>query len=192
MSRVERSEATRALLVETARGLFAQRGYAAVGTEEIVRAAGLTRGALYHHFADKRDLFRAVVEDVEQRLAADIARTAGAVDPADALLVGARAFLDACREQPVRRIGLIDAPAVLGWEEFRAIDERYGLGLVQATLQAAMDAGAIARQPVRPLAHVLLGAITEAGMMVAQSGDPAATRDEVAAVLQRLIEGLRG
>src|ERR1700704_5320380 len=178
-----RSEATRAALIETARRLFAERGYADVGTEEIVRAAGVTRGALYHHFAGKRELFQAVYEDVERRLVERIAESAvqSAGDPLQALHAGAQAFLDACEDPAVQRIALLDAPSVLGWEEWREIGMRYGFGLVQATVQAAMDAGLIEEQPVVPLAHLLLGAIDEGAMLVARADDGGETRQQVGA-----------
>src|SRR6476646_3250636 len=171
--KAEQSEATRATLVAVARVLFAKRGYAAVGTEQIVRAAGVTRGALYHHFAGKRELFQAVYEDVEQRLVERIAESAvqSAGDPLQALHAGAQAFLDACEDPAVQRIALLDAPSVLGWEEWREIGLRFGFGLVQATLQAAMEAGQIEAQPVSPLAHLLLGEIDEGAMLVARASD---------------------
>src|SRR5918999_4564612 len=138
----ERSEATRARLMAVARELFAKRGYAGVGTEEIVRRAKVTRGALYHHFRDKRDLFRAVHEQHEQELVERIgAAMQGVDDPFEVLVTGTRAFLDACMEPAMIRIALIDAPAVLGWEEWREIGARYGLGLVTAGPQGAMGAG---------------------------------------------------
>jgi AcrR family transcriptional regulator len=189
----ERSEATRSALVATARALFAQRGYAEVGTEEIVRATGVTRGALYHHFAGKIELFRAVYEDVERELVERIGSTAvsSADDPLQALHAGAQAFLDACEDPAVQRIALLDAPAVLGWEQWRAIGLRYGFGLVEGTVQAAMDAGLIEAQPVRPLAHLLLGAIDEGAMLVARAEDGGKTREEVGAAVVRLLEALR-
>ena len=189
----ERSQATRAALMQTARELFAERGYAAVGTEEIVRAAGVTRGALYHHFDDKRALFEAVYEDVEQRLleriAAD-AEAAAANDPLQTLRNGMDAFLAACEDPAVQRIALIDAPAVLGWEKWREIGMRYGLGLVQGVLQAAVDAGQIEPQPVAPLAHLLLGAVDEGAMLIARAEDEGRTRADVAASLGRLLDAL--
>jgi AcrR family transcriptional regulator len=190
----ERSEATRAALVAAARTLFARHGYAAVGTEEIVRAAGVTRGALYHHFRDKQDLFLAVCEQVEGELTERIAQRVigdGAGDPVAALLAGAQMFLDVCAEPEIQRITLLDAPSVLGWERWREMGQRYGLGLVQAALQAAMDAGELEPQPVRPLAHLLLGALDEAALLVARSDDPAATRAEVGETVARLIAALR-
>src|SRR3954447_18136356 len=138
----QRSAATREKLLAAGRELFGARGYADVGTEEIVRAAGVTRGALYHQFADKRDLFRAVFEELEaQRIADAEAQIAEATDLLDALRRGCRGWLEACLRPEAERIVLTDAPAVLGWEEWRAIGERHGLGVVIALLQAGMDAG---------------------------------------------------
>jgi AcrR family transcriptional regulator len=190
-TRVERGRATRAALLRVARELFAERGYAGVGTEEIVAAAGVTRGALYHHFVDKRDLFRAVHEDLERSLVESIAADMdGVEDPYELLLVGVRSFLDACEEPAVIRIALLDAPTVLGWAEWRAIDARYGLGLVTAGLDNAMRAGALREQDVRPLAHLMLGALGEAALLIGNAPDPAATRREVEPALVSLIEGL--
>ena len=186
-----RSEATRRRLVSAARGLFGARGYAEVGTEEIVRAAGVTRGALYHQFRDKADLFAAVAEEIEAEIAEGIADTAGAgADPVGALRIGARLFLDACAEPQVERIILLDAPAVLGSEAWRDLAGRYGLGLVQFGLQAAIDAGAIVPQPVVPLSHVLVGALNECALYVARAEDPAAAREQCVAVLDRILNGL--
>jgi AcrR family transcriptional regulator len=188
----QRSRATREKLLTAARALFAARGYAAVGTEEIVRAAGVTRGALYHQFRDKEELFEAVFEEVEaettQRIA-DVALT-GATDPLAALRAGARAFLTICTEPEVERIALLDAPAVLGWTRWREIGFRHGLGLVAATLQAGMDAGAIAPQPLTPLSHLLLSALDEGALLVARAADPATARAEVEVVIDRLLDGL--
>jgi len=191
--KAEQSEATRTALIATARELFAERGYAAVGTEEIVRATGVTRGALYHHFAGKKELFQAVYEEVERQLVERIAASAvsSAGDPLQALHAGAQAFLDACEDPAVQRIALVDAPSVLGWEQWRAIGLRYGFGLVQGTVEAAMDAGLIDRQPVRPLSHLLLGAIDEGAMLVARADDGGETREQVGASIARFLEALR-
>src|SRR5207244_9454488 len=191
--KAQQSEATRAALIAAARALFAQRGYAAVATEEIVQAAGVTRGALYHHFAGKLELFEAVYEDVERELVERIALAAmsGASDPLAALHAGAQAFLDACEDPAVQRIALLDAPSVLGWERWREIGLRYGFGLVQATVQAALDAGLIERQPVGPLAHLLLGAIDEGAMLIARAQDGGRTRAEVGASVARFLDALR-
>ena len=191
----ERSMATRAALIDTARTLFAERGYAAVGTEEIVRAAGVTRGALYHHFDGKLELFAAVYEQVESELVQGIAE---AVDTADAaplhvLHAGARAFLDACEnDAAVQRIALIDAPSVLGWERWREIGLRYGLGLVRGTIEAAVQAGEIEAQPAEPLAHLLLGAIDEGALLIARANDGGETRRQVGDSLDRVLGALTG
>jgi AcrR family transcriptional regulator len=188
----QRSAATQAKLLDAARALFGERGYAGVGTEEIVRAAGVTRGALYHQFKDKEQLFEAVFEAVEAETTQRIANEAleGATNPVAALRAGARAFLEVCAEPAVERIVLLDAPAVLGWERWREIGLRHGLGLVAGTLQAGIDAGLIAPQPATPLAHVLIGALDESALYVARAEDPEAARAEVVGVLDRMIDGL--
>ena len=187
-----RSEATRRQLVTAARALFGARGYAGVGTEEIVRAAGVTRGALYHQFRDKADLFAAVAEEVEAEIADRIAAGAAgaAADPLAGLRTGARLFLDACAEPDVERIILLDAPAVLGWEAWRDLAGRYGLGLVQFALQSAMDTGAIVPQPVVPLAHVLVGALDECALYIARTEDPAQAREQCAAIFDRILDSI--
>jgi AcrR family transcriptional regulator len=194
-TKAEQGEASRATLVRAARELFTERGYGGVGTEEIVRRAKLTRGALYHHFGGKKDLFRAVHEQVEEEvmgvIAAKMAAAAAGDGPYEVLEIGTRAFLDACTDPAITRIALVDAPSVLGWEEWREIDARYGLGIVVAGLQGGMDAGVLRPQPVQPLAHLLLGAIGEAGMMIANADDPAAARAEIEPALLGLLSGLR-
>jgi len=190
--KADQAEATRAALLGAARELFAGRGYAAVPTEEIVQRAGVTRGALYHHFRDKRDLFRAVVEEVEQETVEKIA--SAALSESDPWLAQQRAlgaFLDVCLEPDVQRIILTDAPSVLGLEAWREIEARYGLALVRAGLGLVMEAGLIAEQPLDPLAHLLLGALAEAGLVIARAEDPKAARAEVGASVERLLDGLR-
>lgn len=193
MSRkAEQSEVTRAALVASARALFTEREYAQVGTEEIVRRARVTRGALYHHFEDKRDLFRAAHEQVEEEMvAAILAAMDGAGDPVELLVAGARRFLDLCMDPAWTQIPLIDAPSVLGWREWRETDMRHGLGLISAGLQGGMDEGALRVQPVRPLAHMLLASLGEAGLMVATAADPPATREEVETTILGMIDSLR-
>lgn len=189
--KAEQSAATRDALVAVARELFAERGYGDVPTEEIVRRAGVTRGALYHHFRDKRDLFHAVVEQVEIELTQRIAtESLAGKDPVEALQIGAQAFLDACREPAIQQILLADAPSVLGWSAWRELGSRYGLGVIEAALGAAMDAGLIARQPIKPLSHLLLGALDEAAMYVATADDAASARTEMGAILDRYLRAL--
>jgi AcrR family transcriptional regulator len=192
-TQAERSESTRDALIEAARPLFAERGYAGVGTEEIVRAAGLTRGALYHHFDGKRELFEAVYERIEVQLAERIAAgalAANANSPLVAMRAGAEMFLRACTEPEAQRIVLLDGPSVLGWDRWREIAAEHGLGLIEASLAAAIDAGEIASQPVRPLAHVLMGALDEAAMLVARAEDPERMRAEVGRTLDSLLAAL--
>lgn len=190
--RAEQSRGTRIALLVVARELLAERGYAAVSTEEIVRRAGVTRGALYHHFRDKRDLFRAVFEQVEQEVAEKVAVAAlSETDPWRQQISAVHAFLDICLEPDVQQIVLVDAPSVLGLATWREIEAVYGLGLVRAGLQAVMDAGLIEEQPVEPLAHLVFGALTEAGLMIARADDVEAARAEVGASVERVLEGLR-
>jgi len=186
------SQATRSRLVDAARELFAAHGYAAVGTEQIVRAAGVTRGALYHQFADKRDLFRAVFEQVEAELVQAIAQRAlSQPDPLAVLRAGVVAWLDACAQPDMQRIVLLDAPGVLGFEEWRAASERNAMGLIVAALEGAMDAGAIERQPVAALAHVVAGALDEAALYVARAVDKPLARAEMETVLARIVETMK-
>jgi AcrR family transcriptional regulator len=188
----DRSEETRRRLLEVARRLFAERGFAATPTEEIVREGGVTRGALYHHFRDKQDLFRAVVEELQQQIVQRIeAAAAGAADLWSGLQAGLHAFLDACLDPAVQRIVLLDAPAALGWAEWRELDERYGIRLLRDALQGLMEAGLLEPQPADPLAHLLLGALSAAGLLIAEAADTATARAEVGATLERLLRGLR-
>jgi AcrR family transcriptional regulator len=194
MSRqAERSEATRSKLIGAARELFAERGYAQVGTEEIVAAAEVTRGALYHHFADKRDLMRACYEQVEEEVVAaigDAVVAAGVEDPIEVMKIAAGAFFDLALAGERARIALVEAPVALGWDEWREIDMRYGLGLTCGLLQAAIDSGRIAPMAVRPLGHMFVAALGEAGILIATSADPAAARAEVEPGLIAMIDGL--
>ena len=191
-SKAEQSEATRRELIKVARRLFAKRGYAATPIEEIVRGARVTRGALYHHFEDKRDLFQAVFEEMEDELGQQVARAAAEEGrPERHLEVGAQAMLDACLDPAVQRIVLLDAPSVLGWKTWHEIEEQHSLGLLQMAIQIAMDAGRIERQPPGPLAQVLLGALIEAALGIARADDVEAARREMGASVARLIEGLQ-
>src|SRR5688572_10089408 len=190
--KAQRSEATRGALVAAARALFAQHGYAGIGTEEIVKRAGVTRGALYHHFSGKEDLLRAVLHELARELAE--ASATAALKEADQwrqILAAVEAFLDACTDPAVQQIMMTDAPSVLGWDEWREIDTQYGLGLVKASLENAMETGLIARQPVDPLAHLLVGALDEAAMYISRATDTAAARREMGESIERVLDGLR-
>ncbi|MBV8930603.1 MAG: TetR/AcrR family transcriptional regulator [Mycobacteriaceae bacterium] len=194
-TQAERTAATRAALVEAARKLFADRGFADVSTQVIVAAAGVTRGALYHQFADKAALFAAVYEQVERDLVADIAEQimqAQPLDPLEAMRFGAQLFLDRCAAPDVHQIVLIDAPAVLGWDQWRAVGMKYGLGVIEGMLAHAIAQGAIPQQPLRPTAHVLLGALDEAALYISRASDHEQARAEMDAVSERLLNGIAG
>jgi len=191
-TQAERSEATRNALVSTARRLFAERDYAGVGTEEIVRAAGVTRGALYHHFDGKAGLFQTVFEQIESELAARFAEEAlSKPDAFEAMVAALDLFLDVCREPEVRQIALIDAPAVLGWTAWREVESRYSLGLIRLGLENMVEAGITHSQPIDPLAHAILGMLTEAGLYVANADDADAAKAEMGQVVHGMLDGVR-
>src|SRR5919107_6295351 len=188
--KVRQPEETRAALVAAARSLFAERGYSGVGTEEIVQRAGVTRGALYHHFTDKEDLMRAVLNDLSRGVAEASATAAlKETDQWRQILAAVEAFLDACTDPAVQRIMMTDAPSVLGWDEWREIDTQYGLGLVKASLENAMETGLIERQPVDPLAHLIVGALDEAAMYIARAPDAGVARREMGESIERMLGG---
>ncbi len=187
-------EATTAALVAAARELFATEGYANVGTEEIVQRAGVTRGALYHHFRDgKEALFRAVVVQISAETVKRVAQAALAnEDPWESLVAGSEAFLDACATTEVQRIMLIDGPSVLGWDVWRSIGADYGLGVLERSLQRAMESGDTLPGSTTAVAQVLMGALDEAAMVVARAEDPVVAREEMGRTVRRLLDGLRG
>jgi AcrR family transcriptional regulator len=189
-TQAERSEATRAALIAAGRTLFAQHGYAGVSTTDIVDRAGVTRGALYHHFTDKRALFEAVHETLEAELVARIGVALSGEEPPttgfELLIAGTDRFLEACEDPTFARIALQEAPSVLGWERWREIDAHYSMRLITAALTHGIQAGELRPQPTEPLAHLLLGALGEAGLLIA-NGTP---RAQVRAPLIALLEGL--
>jgi AcrR family transcriptional regulator len=192
-TQAERSATTRDALVAAGRSLFAVRAFAEVGTEELVRTAGVSRGALYHHFADKTELYAAVFEAVEADVIGRIGAAvmgAGLTDPLAAMRLGAGIWLDACAEPEVLRIALIDGPAVLGQARWREIGSHYGMGLVQGLLAQAIEVGRIPPQSIEPLAHLLLGALREGALYLAVAADPDRARQEVGAALDRMIQAL--
>ncbi|MFJ6655848.1 TetR/AcrR family transcriptional regulator [Streptomyces sp. NPDC091377] len=191
-TQADRSAATRKALLEAGRTLFGEIGYAEVSTAAIVKAAGVSRGAMYHQFADKRALFEAVLEDVERDLVRSIGSAvaaAGPADPVESLVVGCLAWLDASAEPGVQRIALLDAPAVLGWERWREIEYRHTIGLMEERLAGAMAAGRIPPQATRPLALVLVGALDEASQHLATGRE---SPEAMKSVIVQLISGLAG
>ena len=188
----ENSAATRAALLRIARKFFAERGYADTATEEIVRRARVTRGALYHHFKDKQDLFRAVLHEEQLKVAAKCTEAAAkASDPWRALMAANEAFLEACLDPAVQQIVLIDAPAVLGSEGFRQSDESYYLAGLMAAIEAAIAANIIEKQPAEPLAHMIVGSMNEAARLIAHAADKKRARREVSESANRMWNGLR-
>jgi AcrR family transcriptional regulator len=186
-----RTEATRRALVRAARRLFSRRGFDDVSSEEIVAAARLTRGALYHHFDGKEGLFRAVVTEVMSEVHARIAgAAAGASSPLDALERGVRVFLDACADSTYQRILLIDGPAVLGWNAWRSLDLQYGMGLLRAGLKAAATAQQITVPDVETATHLIGGALVDGAMLIGREPGDRRVRRRVEATLLRLLRGL--
>jgi AcrR family transcriptional regulator len=192
-TQAERSAATQRALVEAARRLWGERGYAEVSTPEIAEAAGVTRGAMYHQYADKAALFRAVIEAMDQeileRLEASVA-AAQPKTPADTMHAMAEGWLDIAREPEIRQLMLLDAPSVIGWREYREMSQNNSVEAAEALLKAAVEAGQLRPQPLRPLALVLLGALEEAAMYVAGAEDADRAGEEIRVVIRDLIDGL--
>ena len=189
---------TRQALVDAARALFTEQGYAATGTEEIVAAARVTRGALYHHFHDKTDLFRAVMEQIAREVAehlidAELSRPA-APSPADAweeVRDGLRAFLDLCVvTDDFQRIVLVEGPAVLGHEAWDQLVARHGSNLLSEWLSRAVEQGRIAPLPIEPLTRLLIAMISESSLYIARAADRPAARTAMGTVLDGLLNGL--
>jgi AcrR family transcriptional regulator len=190
-SQVERTRTTQDALIRTARRLFAERGYAHVPADEIAAEAGLTRGALYHHYADKQALFRVVFEALEGEITDEIRAAAdehsvGWVSVTAALTT----FLDVCQRPEVVQIALTDAPAVLGWQTWREIEAMHGLGLITEHLQALSAAGLLVRAPVPMLAQLTVSAVIEAALLIANADDRDAARAEVGEALLAMFAGL--
>lgn len=191
MTRAEQRAATRQALLAEGRRRFAADGYHAVVLADVAQAAGVTKGAAYHHFESKAGLFRAVVAEVQHELGERVAQAAEAHgDPWDQLRAGCHAFLAAGHDPTVRRIVLQDAPAVLGWDEWRAMDEDSSARHLAEALTGLVEAGVIEDQPVEPLTRLLSGAMNEAALWLARSPGPQALQQTERA-LDRLLQGLR-
>jgi AcrR family transcriptional regulator len=189
-TQAERTEATTEALITAGRELFAQDGYLATSLDAVVARAGVTKGALYHHFDSKRDLFAAVFAR-EQELQAEVVAAAylRKRDPWEAFQAGARAFLDYTLDPGVQRITLIDAPGAIGWERIREL-ESGAMRQMEEGLRIAIAAGSIQKRPVEPLAQLLFGALCEAAMGIARSDDPPAAMRAISAELKRLFASL--
>ena len=190
--RIEQGRRTVARMVEAAHELFAENGYAGTAMEDVVARAGVTRGALYHHFDGKRGLFAAVFEAAQQTIAQRIHESAlDARDPWQAILAGSRAFLEAAGEPGLRRIVLIDGPAALGWAEWRRLDELYGVRELREGLEHLRREGLLKPVPVEAATRLLSGALNEAVLWTAEADDPAAAVEKSMAGFAALTDGLR-
>lgn len=188
--RIAQGVATRRQLVEVATRLFAEQGYEDTSTEQVLRETGVSRGSLYHHFDGKERLFEAVVEHVEEGIAGQLMEVVGRHrDPVKILRAGCAQWIALVEDPTVRQIILTDAPAVLGWQRWREIDELYGFGLLKIAVQAVADAGRLAVGDVDVVAHVLLGALNEAAMLVARPEMPVAARRQATKAIDRIIDG---
>jgi AcrR family transcriptional regulator len=187
----ERSETTRRGLLASARTLFARDGFGATSLDAVASSCAVTKGALYHHFEGKTDLFQAVFQEEQRRLAEVVAAAyAGKADPWSGFLAGCRAFLGEALDPAVQQIVFLDAPGVLGWEVMHQIESDYGLTLIKDGLSRLMAAGRIRRRPVDPLAHLLFGALTEGALFVARSSDRAAAQRGVVREFEGLLTTL--
>ena len=188
----KRSRETREKLLETGRRLFAEKGFAGVSAEEVVATAGLTRGALYHHFYGKAGLFSGVYERMQQEMATAVEKKVRAEPgPWEELTAGITAYLTACENPEIQRIFFVDGPAVLGWERCREMDARHAMALLERGIADAMRSGELDPLPLKPLMLFLSGALREAGMWIASSPKPAAAKKEAAKVLDRVFSGIR-
>lgn len=191
-SNEERSRATQDKLITAARELFDQHGYADTAIDDIARAAGVTRGALYHHFGGKQQLFRAVIEEIQDELAEHVDRTAGKYeDPWDAFISGWLSALEQIPTGGMGRILMLEGPTVLGYQDWQAIDDAHFRDAVTAAVEYFMQEGTITTQPVEPVARVLLTISNALGTLISTSDDPNETREAIAPVWAQLINGLR-
>jgi AcrR family transcriptional regulator len=191
-TKAEQRAETMRRLINVARRQFTEHGYAQASTEAIVHLAGVTRGALYHHFGSKEGLFKAVVAEVQRDVAQRVAEASQTTaDPWDQLLVGCRAFLQASLEPDVQRIMLIDGPATIGWEAWRQMDAHNAMRLLEEGIRELADMGLIEVASVRAATHLLSGAMNEAVLWIARSEQPREALDETIATLEQLLVGLR-
>ena len=190
--KIEQGDATREALIAAARDLFGTQGYAATSLDEVVRCAGVTKGALYHHFAGKQQLFLAVFEAVKKELSREVFPVEIANDDVWRDLIGrCRSFIEKHTDPRVQRIVLIDARSVLSWDDWRKIDSDYGVVMLRAGLRRAVHRGLIAPLPLHSLAAMLAGALTEACLLVSNAEDRIVAIEEAVVIVERFLRGLR-
>jgi AcrR family transcriptional regulator len=192
--KAERGQATRQQIVAEATKLFAEAGYEAASIEAVLRACGISRGALYHHFSSKEALFTAVLETEEVRIAETLMASAmDQTDPLDMLRAGCSAWLNmAASDAAVRRIVLTDAPSVVGWDVWREIDSRHGLGMLKAAFRLAAERGHVPESRADAYAHALLAVLTEMALLVARAEDQAVAADAGRAAVELVLSQLMG
>jgi AcrR family transcriptional regulator len=190
MTRAAQGATTRAALVAAARRLFGEHGFAATSLDEIVAEANVTKGALYHHFQGKEDLFAAVYEEVQREVSDKVVAEFLRPDPWDALVLGCELWIDANLDPVVQRIVMRDARAVLGWDRVRDVEARYGAVPLRGVLRRAIRLKKIRTYPLRPLALMVMGALNEGCLYVADADDQVAARNEVRTLLTTLLAGL--
>ena len=191
-TQAERREKTQTAIVKAAKRIFGERGFTATTMDEIAAGAHVAKGAVYHHFKTKEAVFEAVFDLVSRDLVVEIDSTARAEkDVLAAMVAGTQHYFAATAKGPTGQIILRDGPAVLGWERWREIDAKHFGGKFPRALNAAMDAGLIARQPVEPLARLLLGAVTEAAVAVSAGPDIGKVGTDYARAFRSLLDALR-
>jgi AcrR family transcriptional regulator len=194
-AKAARSRATIEKLVEVAFAEFSQKGYANVATEIIVQKAGVTRGALYHHFEGKKALFFAVFQEAQKEIGRRIEKHAEAAqDPWNQLVAGCRAFLQAFTDPALQQIVVIDAPAVLDWNTYREVDESMpgsGFSLLKDGIEELLHHNLIRPLSKEALAHLLSGSMDEAAVWIARSDNPEQALVDAQCVMERLLSGLR-
>jgi AcrR family transcriptional regulator len=191
-SNEERSRATREKLVAAARRLFEARTYSEVAIDDVARAAGVTRGAIYHHFGGKQPLFKAVIEDIQDELADHVDRNAEKHDdPWDAFVAGWISFLEQAPTAGIGRVLMLEGPAVIGHRDWQVIDDSHFHETVTAAVEYFMSVGVLPNQRVEPVVRVLLSISNALGALIAGADDPEATRRAVAPVWAQLLNGLR-
>jgi len=189
----EQADATRAALTAIARELFAARGYAETSIEDIAAGVNVTKGALYHHFKDKKAVFEAVFVQIEQEINRRVlSESERAGDAYERLRAGCHAYLDVCLEPDVRQIVVLDAPSVLSWDRYCEIDQDYAIRAITEALERVRNAGFTFNESLDSLAYLVVGTLSMGGRVIARASDRTAARADVGATLDRVLAGVVG